>query len=265
MARSAIDPKIFKQVARALDPDDIVGSWEPPFAVLAAIPPFRSEGKQLMDAIAQMRKLHETAARAFEHFTPRGWGMSNMSVSVQNDALTALDEHSGDAADEVLAAAIDGFWIDRPLKRMKYVYEALEGRYHLGTIGEKRWQLIHRARNLHVGRNFDAAVPLILNAIEGLVADSEAGKLFFTANDKRMIDTIEPTTLVGMGCSLRVLHDLYTRGVNQTTTECVMSRHGIMHGRVLGYGTPVASAKCWTLFDAVVEILTTRLSQRVAG
>ncbi|WP_284328087.1 hypothetical protein [Demequina litorisediminis] len=257
VARSGIDPEIFKQVALALDPKDNIGLWDEHSAFIASIPLFRREGKQMVAAVAQMRDLHETAARSFEHFTPRGWGVTNIGVPTQKDALEALDQ-SGEAADVVLAAAIDGTWIDRPINRMKYVYKALYGETHLGTIGGKRWELVRKARALHLDGNYDAAIPLILNTIEGLVADSQEGKLFFTGSDRRMIDMIEPTTLVGMACSLRVLHALYKRGVNETTTECVMSRHGIMHGRVLGYGTQVASAKCWTLYDAVVDILITR-------
>lgn len=263
VATSGIDPKIFKEVARALDPDDQIGLWESHSAVIATIPMFGREGKHMGEIVSQMRDLQETAARSFEYFTPRGWGITNIGVPVQKAALDALED-SGGAADRVLASAVDGTWLNRPINRMKYFYQALAGGIHLGTVGGKRWELVRKARALHLDGNYDAAVPLVLNAIEGLVADSEQGKLFFTSRDRRMIDMLDSNTLVGMTCSLRVLHALYTLGVQETTTECIMSRHGIMHGRVLGYGTQVASAQVWTLFDAVVEILITRQSRATA-
>jgi len=184
--------------------------------------------------------------------------MTNIGVEVQRLALDALDQDGPASADLALADAIDETWLNRPVKRVKYIYRFLEGEFHLGTTGAARWQLVRQAQALHLEANYDAAVPLVLNAIEGLVADAHAGKLFFTVRDSRMIDLLEPGTLAGMACSLKVLHSLYTTSVNETTTDCVMSRHGIMHGRVLGYGTKVASAKCWTLLDAVIEILIAR-------
>lgn len=261
MAKTGIDPEIFRQVAQALDPDDQIGLWEEQSAALSSIPGFRKVGTEISDLVAGMRDLQNTASRSFEIFTERGWGITNIGVPVQKSALAAFDKEGGDAADAVIAESLDKVWLDRPVKRMKYVYRALEGAFHIGTVGAARWELARKARMLHLEGHYDAAVPLLLNVIEGLVADSEKGKLFFTGNDRRKIELIEPSTLVGMACSLKVLHSLYKTPVNETTTGCVMSRHGIMHGRVLGYGTMVASAKCWTLLDAVVEILIVRLPQ----
>lgn len=258
MAKTGIDPEIFKQVAQALDPDDQIGLWEDQSAALSSIPGLRKVGAEMSDLVAGMRDLQSTASRSFDIFTERGWGITNVGVPVQKTALAAFDKEGGDAADAVIAESIDKAWLNRPVKRMKDVYRAREGEFHIGTVGAARWELARKAQMLHLEGHYDAAVPLILNAIEGLVADSETGKLFFTGNDQRMIGLLEPGTLVGMACSLKVLHSLYKTPVRETTTDCIMSRHGIMHGRVLGYGTKVASAKCWTLLDAVVEILIAR-------
>lgn len=263
MALSGIDPNIFKEVARVFDPEDQIVQWETQGAALALTPGLESPGLRMSRATAAIRDLQVLTARSFTEFTPHGWGMSNIGVPAQQAALRALSE-SEDAANSVLADAIDQIWIGIPIKRMKYVYGNITDGSGIGTIGAARWRLIKNAQALHLVGNYDAAVPLILNAIEGLVADAQQGKLFFTGNDQRMIDAIEPTTLVGMTCSLRVLHGVYKEGVTETTTDCVLSRHGIMHGRVLGYGTKVASAKCWTLFDAVVEILRIKQQLRVA-
>lgn len=257
MARMSIDPEIFKEVSLALDPNDQIGLWESQSDFLTMIPGLQARGDEMSALVAQMRGLHELAALSFENFTPRGWGMTSIGTTVQEEALRLLPG-SGDAADAVIANSVSEAWINRPIMRMKNFYMALDGEQHLGTRGGARCLLLHEARKLHVEGRYSASVPLLLNAIEGLVADAQQGKLFFTGDDRLKIDMIEPTTLVGMSCSLKVLHALYKQSVSETTSECVMSRNGIMHGRVLGYGTKVASAKCWTLFDAVVDILSVK-------
>lgn len=263
--KSGIDPKILKQVARALDPDDVLGLWEDPGQPRISGPGFATSTQKISELSTKLIQLHSTTARSFEVFTVRGWGLTNVNVDVQGAALAAFDSGDAAGADAIIAKSIDDLWLTTfPIKQIKWIYKHLHGVVHIGTIGDARWNLLRNAQGLHLEKNYAASVPLVLNAVEGLIADAYDGKLFFSNSDRRKINLLEPRTLVGMSCSLKVLHTLFTESVNETTTKCTLSRHGIMHGRVLGYGTNVASAKCWTLLDAVVELLLAR-NPEIAG
>ncbi|WP_161794225.1 hypothetical protein [Demequina sediminicola] len=63
------------------------------------------------------------------------------------------------------------------------------------------------------------------------------------------MDMHDPTRLSGLACALTTLHELYAKGVGLTIARGMMSRYGIVHGRVLGYGDKATSATCLTLAD----------------
>lgn len=255
MARDGIDPKIFKQVAAVLDPDGRIRENRLAFQALATVLPQVPELSKMRGLLDQSEQLMRTAARANQVFSPRGWGLANFPVDAIDAALEAANT-SLDRADEVLAEAWSAGHADRSINRMKAVYQRLElGSGMSFSIRAGRWALVKKAKTLHFAGEYEAAVPMMLANIEGLAADAEDGKLFFTVRENRQLAMQNPRLLTGMVCALTTLHELYTTGVGATTTNADLSRHGILHGRVLGYGTKVVSSKVLTLFDALVDIL----------
>ena len=253
VARDAIDAGIFTEVASALDPQGTIRAWRQQSIALAKFLPAVNAAQQMVSVTAEMEELLLCAARANQQFSPLGWGVANMPVPVLQSELR-LAEDDLPAAERALADAWTSGHVDRGISRMKAIYARMEPD-GVSDVRRERWNLVQEAKRLHFEERYRASVPLILANIEGFVADAEAGRLFFTVKQTRKMDMHDPQRLSGMVCALTTLHALYTTGVGVTTAGSVLSRHGIMHGRVLGYGDKVTSAKCLTLFDAVADVL----------
>lgn len=253
MPRDAIDPEIFNQVVKALDPEGEVQALGAAGKSLALFLPTWGPAVRAREAATGIDDLLELAARSSQVFAPRGWGVTRFSTEVLRCALRE-SESDMERADQVLAEAWSESKIDQSVRDMKYVYARLENPQEL-DLRAGRWKLVRAAKDLHLAGNYAASVPMMLASIEGFVADANHGKLFFTRHPKRRTVVEDPARLVGIVSALKTLHTVYTEGVGETTTGSRLSRHGIMHGRVLGYGTKVVSAQVFTLFDAVADYL----------
>lgn len=253
--RDSVDPAVFNEVAQVLDPQGKIREQRQQIEVVSRLLPNSPHLDKLRDTSRQAEGLLYTAARANQLFSPRGWGLTSMPVPVLETA-TAVGATDPDRGDEILADAWTEDRVDRGISRLELIYSRLEMTDGLPVeVGIARWRLMQEAKRLHFDGSFAASVPIMLANIEGFAADAVAGKLFFTTRDSKKIAMLNPARLTGMVCALTTLHALYTRGVGTTTTDPVLSRHGIMHGRVLGYPTRVVSAKVLTLFDALADIL----------
>lgn len=253
MTRDAIDPAIFKQVAHALDPEGRIRAWRSGSRAIVGLFAGLEAAKRLDETTARAHDLLRTATLANQLFSPRGWGVVNMPVPTLEAAIDAA-ETDLERADVILADAWTPDRVDRSISRMKHVYARMEPE-GVSERRQGRWRLMREAQELHFDGRYSASVPLILANIEGFVADAEQGRLFFTSRESAQLSMIDPARLSGMVCALATLHAVYTKGVGETTPGSVLSRHGILHGRVLGYGTRVVSAQALTLFDAVADLL----------
>lgn len=125
---------------------------------------------------------------------------------------------------------------------------------------------ITRARRFHKARQRDdqleealllfneerywAAVPLILIACDGFASDVSGISPFEKNADLTCFDSI-----TGHDTSLPALMKLFVQGVRKSTDEelLIPKRHGILHGRSLGYANRVVCAKAWLLMVALVD------------
>lgn len=123
-------------------------------------------------------------------------------------------------------------------------------------VGHSRAALIREALECHRATNYAAAVTLALAQIDGIVADfSDGGHSFFArdrATHEPRANLTDDTTLAGHPGALLALARMLTEKCHRTETSGRLLRHGIMHGRELGYGSLRNSTQALATLLAVI-------------
>lgn len=231
------DLKTRAQIERIVDPDSYgalylsAAQWLPDRF-------FEPQIAQLRDVYAQQRRIIDIVDRSIRLLVPRGWGFASVDLTVLAQACELVDHGEGDRADALLTEQWDlgTHLLNRVTARIG-VLGAPDR--ELLSMSRHRERLVQRAIEHHSAGRYEASVPILLSQIEGITTDVSSGRLFFTRSPKRAADLIDETRLVALKGSLSALQQYYSEGVTETTASGVLSRHGILHGRVLAYDTKV--------------------------
>lgn len=115
---------------------------------------------------------------------------------------------------------------------------------------QQRWEQLNEALDLTLEERYFSAVPLVLIACDGFASDVLGTSPFEKDADLSVFDSI-----VGHSTSLPALIKMLTKGVRKSSDEEVSLplRHGIMHGRSLGYANRLVCMKAWMLMIALVD------------
>src|SRR3970040_376253 len=102
-----------------------------------------------------------------------------------------------------------------------------------------------------VGR-YHASIPVLLAQIDGLVSELHERQRGFFAEDA---DMQAWDSLAAHSKGLNQLSAIFRKGRRKTSTERIdiPYRHGILHGRDLGYANQIVAAKTWAALFAVRE------------
>lgn len=105
--------------------------------------------------------------------------------------------------------------------------------------------------------------------IDGITADAtlppkgRGGKMFFSPSGSKYVDVVDDATLAGMNAALPVARQHFMTEIRGTGVRGSLSRHGVMHGRELGYDTKAKSTKTFVLLAAVVEWAQPRIRAEI--
>lgn len=192
--------------------------------------------------LREMRDLLDSAARAMD-LAERGWAYSSQNPHDAFAVAAKLAANGGtdSEVDAILVAAFDA-------NRLKYMANVVEGLARededLTAVLKARADFVRSASRHHLAGAYDASIPILLAQIEGLVLDYTGGQYFFTRGSKSVAATDE-ATLAGMAPLDRVRY-LFSRDQGKTVLRSGLpTRHGILHGRDLGYATIENSARCF--------------------
>ncbi len=113
-----------------------------------------------------------------------------------------------------------------------------------------RWDQLREALALTEERRYWSAVPLVLIACDGFASDVLGTSPFEKNADLRMFDS-----MVAHPSSLPAAITRITKGVRKSSDETLYLplRHGILHGRSLGYANRAVCGKAWMLMIALVD------------
>lgn len=205
--------------------------------------------RQVNDIMKQADIIH-LPDRFNEAFGDRGWvAVGNaLSVDMMKEALDLYDEGKADEAEDVLVG-----WFSKENIELFAILRAR--RFHKAELREEQ---LKEALRLFLEERYIAAVPLILIACDGFASDVAPVSPFEKDADLSCFDSI-----TGHSTTLPSLIKLLTKGVRKSRDDEIdlPLRHGILHGRSLGYANKKVCAKAWLLMMALVDWAIDKLSE----
>lgn len=262
-------PPLEERLAQALDPTGETRASMAAFDVFRSVPGLvqflgaRGVDLDPLNGVqAEMDSLHRGAAQATRVFAPLGWAPCGaMAPDAYATALQALATEGPEAAEQVLVEAWDdGYRLLRPVQQIGSLGQP-EKDYH--DLFWRRSRLLGKAYDHHRAGAYEASIPILLAQIEGFVADVSGGKLFFSRDPDKAADVIDASTIATQDEALPVVRKFFSASMDHTASEGSLRRHGILHGRELGYATRINSVKAFVLLQALVEWAQPRVRAEV--
>lgn len=206
-----------------------------------------------ISAVENLSKLLDETADAALLVAPLGWPKVGIRpTGFYGDAAEAVKNGDIELAERILIRG----WNEKDTFEfgIKRVLSLFGGDLSKRDILQKRYHLLSKALSHHRQEAYEASVPIVLSQIEGLMKDVLGIDLYsrkFLTEPKIIGLDLSPE----MRCSLAGLHGMLTKNVSSSRVTGILSRHGILHGRELGYDTAVNSTKVFVALLAVIEWL----------
>jgi len=198
------------------------------------------------------------ASRSMLTFYALGWAPNRSEPSsVYSAALKVLDAGGSVAdAEQVLVRGWnEGHVLNSLLKRLLSIGS---GDSSLTDAARARYRLVLKALEHHRNGAYEASIPIVLAQSEGIIFDVTDGNfgLFSRLGNREHLS--DDTTLAGLAVGVSALQKLIAAPVNETGSTGRLARHGIMHGRELGYDTPINSTKAFVFLISIIELAQPR-------
>lgn len=175
-------------------------------------------------------------------FAPRGWIIFElMNLEVAKDAIEKAEAGDLEGAEDIL---VDYFNVDTVKRQLRTMYAVEAFR--------PRMALAEKALLDYEERRYHACTPVVLAQIDGLVNELHDTQRGFFADEA---DLEAWDSLAAHSKGLNQLAPIFRKRRCKTTTEPIdiPYRHGILHGRDLGYDNKMVACKTWALLFAVRE------------
>jgi hypothetical protein len=201
---------------------------------------FSRNNEEVSGLSEKMLELVHLPDRFNKHFADRGWiAHESLNVDLAKKAIGLADTGKLDEAEQLLMNYYDEGALDFIVQRCKHA-----------DAFRPRWELAQAAKADYLQGRFYSAVPLILILIDGFVNDIEQTGFFAEKTDLTAWDSI-----AAHNSGLTKLAEIFNRSRKKTTSEqlSLPYRHGILHGRDLGYANKMVAAKGWAALAAIAE------------
>lgn len=197
--------------------------------------------KSAADELVVNADILELPDRFNAAFADQGWiATGSFALDVMR---TAVELHHQGKAEDAQSAILE--WFTEDNIRLFAITRAR--RFHAAHLRDDQ---LEEALRLYQEERYMAAVPLILIACDGFASDVSGISPFEKNADLTCFDSI-----TGHQTSLPALMKLFIQGVRKSTDAelSIPKRHGILHGRSLGYANRIVCAKAWFLMVALVD------------
>jgi len=213
---------------------------------------FGRAGREAAQALGEMRGLSEQArelaglpTRFNAALRAKGWvAYDRMNADLLRNATELAESGDLERAEALLVAAFDDPSDLRFQLNSMSAVEAYRSRAPLLGLAAEDYQ---------AGR-YHACVPVVLSQIDGIVADVLGRSLFDDARNlaHRLVAFDSISAQEGGLPDLVLLMASSRHRTTETPIE-VPYRHGILHGRDLGYANKAVAAKAWAALFALRE------------
>lgn len=202
--------------------------------------------EETLEHIGQIPKMkkdleeHRNMPDSFnEHFSELGWvAYESMNMDLMRNAVELADKGSVGEAEDMLVEYFDEKNLEVMLTRMHALEEYLP-----------RKELLNMAKEDYLAGRYHASIPVVLMAIDGIVNDVSKQKGFFAGG----VDLEVWDSIAAHSSGLQNLNKLFNESRKKTTTEEIFLpyRHGIIHGRDLGYANKKVATKVWAVLFVI--------------
>ncbi len=226
-----------------------IGHLEPFLALLSR---FGIGGDHLKTIVADLKdskqhaiELAKLIEEFHEAFSVLGWLISeSTNIETAKAALAAHKDCRVDDAEDLLATDYEG-------ERLHFVVTRL-----CQTKGfELRREQLQEALTLTQETRYLAAAPLLF-----IIADGVGEDVFQKSIFSEGVNLEELHSLAGQPDALPKLIREMCRTRRKTIIEHISFpyRNGILHGRDLGYGNQLVTAKCWSFLSNIADVIRAR-------
>lgn len=194
--------------------------------------------KQVPNLVSKTQELVGMPDRFNERFSKIGWiAYESLNFELMSKAVNLADEGKFEEANELIVEHYNEDTLKWGLTSMKGLEE-----YRI------RDHLAQKAKEDYLKGRYHACVPVVLIIIDGIVNDLEQKGFFAEGTDLTAWDSI-----AAHSTGLQELSRLFNCSRKKTTTEkiTVPYRHGILHGRDLGFDNKIVAAKTWATLFAI--------------
>lgn len=185
-------------------------------------------------------------------FLPEGWVFTaNMSTDSAEEAIRIAKSKGMGAAEEYLEDYYEENWWFLSWRLFAEMKKCPQIGLHNAVA---RQELIELVWQDHKEKRYHASVPVIAAQIDGIVKDL-TGKTFYSRKDTSHLQANE--TLASDPTALPEVAKMMSRSRSKTTTEPldVPQRHGVLHGRDLGYDTRRTSTQAFATLLSLTELI----------
>lgn len=195
----------------------------------------------LPDIKKQLEILSKSPDKFNDYFSNRGWiAHESMNSDLMLSSIESAENGFIDMAEKEL---IDYYASDK--------IEWLLPQLNNIDAFKIRDKLLRLAYEDTIVERYYSAVPLLLMMIDGVVNDIDKNKGFFAEKtDLTVWDSI-----AAHSTGLAKLKEIFSNTRKKTSDEDISLpyRHGILHGRDLGYANKTVAAKCWAALFAIKD------------
>jgi len=187
--------------------------------------------KKMDEEKNKYKRMKEVLYKFNELFANRGWmAFESLNLELMEKCVELAEEKDiEEAENRLIQYYCNREEIDFLIRHLLYFKDF-----------QPRKEVFLKALEDHFNKRYHSSVPIFLMMIDGLVSDVKQ-KSFFTES----IDVTVWDTIVGHDSNLGEIQSILNKGRRKTTKEKIdlPYRHGILHGRDLGYDNQVVSAK----------------------
>lgn len=201
------------------------------------------ELEEVFSALPDMKKrldlLSKSPDKFNNHFAKRGWIAHE---SMNSDLMLTSIELADKGLIEVAEIELINYYTSEELQWRIYQFKGIEA-------FSIRYDFFRLAYEDTLAERFHAVVPVLLMMIDGAVNDIDKGKGFFADNT----NLTAWDSIAAHSTGLTALKEVFSDGRHKTNLEEINLpyRHGILHGRDLGYANKTVAAKCWAALFAI--------------
>jgi hypothetical protein len=195
--------------------------------------------KAIPELKSKFEHMRDLPDRFNSHFSDKGWiAFDSMNVDLMSDAVKLADSGHFDEAESIL---VNYYEVEENLRFHLNCLKAIE-EYRAREI------LVKKATEDYKAERYHAFIPVILTVIDGIVNDVTDRGFFAQGVELKGWDCV-----AAHNSGLQKLNEIFNTARKKTRTEEITLpyRHGILHGRDLGYANKIVAAKCWAALFAI--------------